>query len=163
VLGWLRAAGHKPFLDHELRDGISVGEDWKQRLYRELRAADAVIGMVTSAFMESHWCSAELGIADALGCRLMPVRAQADVVHPLMPDLQYADYQADPEQARERLPQAVNLRPDRTRAAAEYHRPRDPGARRHSARRARPGRRRLVPPSDPRAAGPHRCFGAHPR
>lgn len=61
--------------------GISVGEEWKQRLYRELRAVDAVL-----------WCSAEVGIADALGCRLMPVRAEAGVVHPLMPDLQYTDY-----------------------------------------------------------------------
>ena len=24
---WLRAAGHEPFLDRDLRDGISVGED----------------------------------------------------------------------------------------------------------------------------------------
>jgi hypothetical protein len=28
----LRAAGHEPFLDHDLRNGISGGEDWKQRL-----------------------------------------------------------------------------------------------------------------------------------
>jgi len=35
VSGWLRAAGHDPFLAHDLRDGISAGEDWEQRLYRE--------------------------------------------------------------------------------------------------------------------------------
>jgi hypothetical protein len=35
VSGWLRAAGHEPFLGHDLRNGISVGEGWKQRLYRE--------------------------------------------------------------------------------------------------------------------------------
>ena len=44
VVSWLRAAGHEPFLAHDLRDGISVGEDWKQRLYRELREVDAVVG-----------------------------------------------------------------------------------------------------------------------
>ena len=65
VSSWLRAAGHDPFLDHDLRDGIGVGEDWKQRLYRELRQVDAVIGVVTSSFVASNWCSAELGIADA--------------------------------------------------------------------------------------------------
>jgi hypothetical protein len=27
VLGWLRVAGHEPFLDHDLRDGVSAGED----------------------------------------------------------------------------------------------------------------------------------------
>jgi hypothetical protein len=39
VSSWLRAVGHESFLDHDLRDGISPGEDWKQRLYRELRRA----------------------------------------------------------------------------------------------------------------------------
>jgi TIR domain len=53
VLGWLRAAGHEAFLDDDLRNGISVGEDWKQRLYRELREVDAVIGVVTSSFVAS--------------------------------------------------------------------------------------------------------------
>jgi WD40 repeat protein/type II secretory pathway predicted ATPase ExeA len=109
VSSWLRAAGHEPFLDHDLRAGISVGEDWEQRLYRELREVDAVIGVVTSSSVASNWCSAELGIAGALGCRLMPLRAEAGVVHPLMPRLQYADYQDDPQQARDRVLQAVRL------------------------------------------------------
>ncbi len=112
VSSWLRAAGHEPFLDGDLRDGINVGEDWEQRLYRELRQADAVIGVVTSSFVASNWCSAELGIAGALGCRLMPLRAEAGVVHPLMPRLQYADYLADPAQARDRVLQAVRLLDD---------------------------------------------------
>ncbi len=112
VASWLRAVGHEPFLDHDLRDGISVGEDWEQRLYRELRRVDAVIGVVTSSFVASNWCSAEVGIAGALGCRLMPLRAEAGVVHPLMPRLQYADYQADPQQSRDQLLQAVRLLED---------------------------------------------------
>jgi hypothetical protein len=53
VAGWLRVAGHEPFLAHDLRDGISVGEDWEQRLYNELRRVDAVIGVVTSSFVAS--------------------------------------------------------------------------------------------------------------
>jgi WD40 repeat protein len=109
VSGWLRAAGHEPFLDHDLRDGISVGEDWEQRLYRELREVGAVIGVVTSSFVASNWCSAEVGIASALGCRLMPLRAEAGVVHPLMQRLHYVDYQTDRQQARDRLLQAVRL------------------------------------------------------
>jgi WD40 repeat protein len=112
VAGWLQAAGHEPFFDHDLMHGIGVGEDWKQRLYRELRQVDAVIGVVTSSFVASSWCSAELGIADAVGCRLMPLRAETGVVHPLMQRLQYVDYQADPRQARERLLQAVRLLDD---------------------------------------------------
>lgn len=107
ILGWLRAAGHDPFLDHDLRDGISVGEDWRTRLYYELREVDAVIGVVTSSFLASHWCSAEVGIADALGCRLMPLQAEPGVVHPLMTRLQSVDYQADPGQARDQVLQAL--------------------------------------------------------
>ena len=107
VSGWLHTAGHEAFLDDDLRNGIGVGEDWEQRLYGELRRADAVIGVVTSSFVASNWCSAEVGIAGALGCRLMPLRAEAEVVHPLMPRLQYADYHADPQRARDQVLQAV--------------------------------------------------------
>jgi energy-coupling factor transporter ATP-binding protein EcfA2 len=42
----------------------------------------------------------------------MPLRAEAGVVHPLMPRLQYADYEADPQRARQRLLQAVRLLDD---------------------------------------------------
>jgi WD40 repeat protein len=112
VSGWLRAAGHEPFLAHDLRDGVSVGEDWKQRLYRELREVDAVIGVVTSSFVASSWCSAELGIADALGCRLMPLCAETGVVHPLMQSLQSVDYQVDRQQARDRMLQAARVLED---------------------------------------------------
>jgi WD40 repeat protein/type II secretory pathway predicted ATPase ExeA len=112
VSEWLRTAGHDPFLAHDLRDGISVGEDWKQRLYRALREVDAVVGVVTSSFVASNWCSIEVGIADALGCRLVPLRAEAGVVHPLMQGLQCVDYQVDPQQARDRVLEAVRLLED---------------------------------------------------
>jgi hypothetical protein len=54
----------------------------------------------------SYW------IARALGCRLLPLRAEAGVVHPLMARLQYTDYQADPRRARERVLQTVRLLDD---------------------------------------------------
>ncbi|MGH3752930.1 MAG: TIR domain-containing protein [Pseudonocardiaceae bacterium] len=109
VSGWLRAAGHAPFFDHDVRDGLSLGEDWKRRLYRELRQVEAVIGVVTASFVASKWCFAEVGIADARGCRLIPLRVEADVVHPLMGELHHVDYHADPQQARERVLRAVRL------------------------------------------------------
>ncbi len=112
VASWLRADGHEPFLAHDLHNGIGAGEDSKQRLYDELHEVDAVIGVVTSSYLASPWCSAELGIADAWGCRLMPLRAEAGVVHPLVRNRQYVDYQADPQQARDRVLQAVRLLDD---------------------------------------------------
>ncbi|MGH4001654.1 MAG: TIR domain-containing protein, partial [Pseudonocardiaceae bacterium] len=113
VASWLRADGHEPFLAHDLRNGIRAGESWKQRLYDELHEVDAVIGVVTSSFVTSPWCPAELGIADARGCLLIPLRAEARVEHPLIQDRQYVDYdQADPQQARDRVLQAVRLLDD---------------------------------------------------
>ncbi|MGH3806626.1 MAG: hypothetical protein ACRDRU_08325 [Pseudonocardiaceae bacterium] len=41
-----------------------------------------MVGVVTSSFVASNWCSAEVGIAGALGCRLTPVRAEAGVGAP---------------------------------------------------------------------------------
>ncbi len=123
VSRWLGEAGHKPFLDHDLRDGISVGEDWEQRLYRELRDADAVIGVVTSSFLVSNWCSVELGFAIRGGCQLIPLRAETGVVHPLMQRLQYVDYLADPQQARHRVLHAVGLLEDGGRTWREGNNP----------------------------------------
>lgn len=41
--GWLAAENHEAFLAQDLRDGIAAGEQWRARLYAELRQADAVI------------------------------------------------------------------------------------------------------------------------
>jgi hypothetical protein len=49
---WLVAEGHEVFLDRDLRSGMVVGEEWEQRL----RWADAVVCVVTSAFLASKWC-----------------------------------------------------------------------------------------------------------
>jgi hypothetical protein len=100
---WLRSDGHEVFLDRDLGTGIQIGEEWKQRLFRELRLADAVVCLVTRAYVASNWCAAEVGIADSLGCLLLPLRAEAGIVHPLMEALQSADYLADPQAARARL------------------------------------------------------------
>ena len=100
VRDWLSRDGHDPFLDHDMGGGIEVGEDWRQRLYHELRLGDAVVCVVTQAFVASNWCAAEVGIADALGCRLLPLGLDAGLVHPLMQRIQHADYHADPAEAQ---------------------------------------------------------------
>ena len=37
---WLTEAGHEVFLDRHRRDGIGVGEEWRQRLHERLRWAE---------------------------------------------------------------------------------------------------------------------------
>ncbi|MGE5694407.1 MAG: toll/interleukin-1 receptor domain-containing protein, partial [Candidatus Sericytochromatia bacterium] len=104
---WLVDDGHDVFLDRDLRNGLAVGEDWEQRLYERLRWADGVVCLVTSAYLASVWCSAEVGSARARGSRLLPVLAEPGVVHPLLPHEQYADYARDPSAARTQLNEAL--------------------------------------------------------
>jgi hypothetical protein len=67
VYGWLVGDGHEVFLDHHPDEGIAVGDEWEQRLYERLRWADAMICLVTSAYLASPWCAAEVGIGPVTG------------------------------------------------------------------------------------------------
>ncbi|MEV8437971.1 TIR domain-containing protein [Actinosynnema sp. NPDC051121] len=102
ILAWLRDAGHDVFLDHDRERGIELGEDWKPRLYRELRRADAVVCLLTPAYLVSTWCTAEVAIADSLGCRILPLRTTPDP-HPLLDRQQHSDFGQDPVEARKWL------------------------------------------------------------
>ena len=113
VHSWLVEDGHEAFLDRDLRDGIAVGEDWQARLHERLRWADAVVCVVTSAYRDSTWCAAELGIAQSRGSRVLPIRAEPGVVHPLLASTQYLELNGDAAAARARLarrPRAVGRR-----------------------------------------------------
>jgi WD40 repeat protein len=87
--------GHEVFLDTDRRDGIPVGEDWKQRLYAQLRSADAVVCAVSSSYAASQWCAIEIAVAQTLGARLIPLSVEPHVRHPLLRELQHLDYTAD--------------------------------------------------------------------
>jgi WD40 repeat protein len=106
VQDWLRHERHQVFFDRDLHSGIRVGEVWKQRLYRELREADAVVCVVSAASLRSQWCAAEIVIADILGSRLLPLRAETGVTAPILADRQYVDY-TDDSQWRDKLATAL--------------------------------------------------------
>ncbi len=97
---WLRVDNHDVFLDREPDTGLRVGEVWKKRLYQELRDTDAVVCVVTEAFLASTWCTAEVGIADYRGCLLIPIQMEGTRPHPLMEPSLHADYDADPAATR---------------------------------------------------------------
>jgi hypothetical protein len=104
---WLVAEGYEVFWDQDLRDGLVVGEEWGQRLHERLRWADAVVCVVTGAAVASTWCVAEVSFALSRGSRLLPVRAEPGVVHPLLTSAQYADLTKDPDTARGALVEAL--------------------------------------------------------
>ena len=101
---WLKEDGHDAFLDRDKNDGILSGEEWEKRLYTELRKADAVVCVVTQAYLKSVWCVAEIGAARALGTELLPVRfSSAGERHTLLKPIHGIDAALDPSEARERL------------------------------------------------------------
>src|SRR3712207_1231688 len=108
---WLVDDGHEAFFDQDLSDGILTGDQWQQRLHERLRWADATVCVLTTAYLESVWCTAELAIAQARGSRLLPIRAEPEVCHPLLDSVQYADMAKGAAGARAELAEAL-LRAD---------------------------------------------------
>jgi TIR domain/AAA ATPase domain/WD domain, G-beta repeat len=107
VHGWLTHDGHEVFLDYHPDEGIAVGDEWEQRLYERLRWADAVVCLVTSSYLASTWCAAEVGVARSQGSRLLPLLAEPGVEYPLLEWSQYADLASDPAAARAALTAAL--------------------------------------------------------
>src|SRR3954463_1246773 len=106
VRRWLVDDGHKAFLDHDLSDGLVVGEKWERRRRERLRWADAVVCVLTSAYLASVWCTAELTIAQSRGSRLLPGQAVPRVRHPLLNSVEYLDMTVDAAAARARAASA---------------------------------------------------------
>jgi hypothetical protein len=104
---WLVEDGHEVFLDQDPHDGIEIGEEWQQRLHERLRWADAVVCVLTSAYVSSTWCTAEVSIAQSRGSRLLPIRAEPGVSHPLLKAVQHLDLAGDGGPARARLAEAL--------------------------------------------------------
>jgi len=104
---WLVAVGHEVFLAQDLHDGIAGGEHWRLRLHERLRWADAVVCFLTSAYVASTWCTAEVAVAQSRGSRLVPVLAESGVVHPLLSDIQHIDLTQDPTSAPAALDEAL--------------------------------------------------------
>jgi WD40 repeat protein len=101
---WLAEDRHKIFLDSNIDDGVAAGEEWRPRLYERLRWADAVICVVTPAYLASPWCAAEIGAAQALGSEILPVRASSEPLdNGLLTTKQFVDVVRDASSARDRL------------------------------------------------------------
>jgi hypothetical protein len=103
---WLVDDRHTVRLDRSEGGGIPVGDAWTQRLNDWLREADAMVCIVTAAYVGSSWCAYEIGAAVTRACRVLPLAAEAGVVHPLLQALQHEDLH-DPDTARRQLRRAL--------------------------------------------------------
>jgi WD40 repeat protein len=95
---WLGQHGHKQlFLDFDPADGIPAGVDWEQRLYRELRRCQALLIVLTPAWLESMWCRSELAIAREKGKAVFVVRVKPCPIGSVIPAIQEVDLTTDRE------------------------------------------------------------------
>jgi hypothetical protein len=68
-----------------------------------------MVCVVTSAYLASTWCTAEVGIARSQGSRLLPLFAEPNVVHPLLKSTQHTGYTVHPAEARATMVEALRL------------------------------------------------------
>lgn len=99
---WLsKDEGHDVFLDRDFTDGIPIGDDWSERLEERLRWSDAVICLLSAAYGDSAWCTAEVAIAHSRGSRLLPLTLEDGASHPLLDRVQHYPLWSHPDEVRE--------------------------------------------------------------
>ncbi len=59
--------------------------------------------VITKRYLHSMWCAVEIGAARIRGSRLLPIRAEAGLTHPLLTVIQHVDAVGNTEVAREAL------------------------------------------------------------
>src|SRR5215467_8600053 len=84
---WLVGEGWDDlFLDLDPERGIAAGERWERALNEAARRCEAVLFLISRAWLESRWCKSELTLARRLNKRLFGVLVEegltiADLPH----------------------------------------------------------------------------------
>jgi hypothetical protein len=101
---WLSRQGHEQlFLDFDPANGIPAGVDWEERLYQRLRRCQALLIVLTPAWLESIWCRNELAIAREKGKAIFVVRVKPCAAGPVIPAIQEVDLTHDRDAALVKL------------------------------------------------------------
>jgi len=114
---WLTDAGHAVLLDRSVQSGIGLGDDWRLRIEAWLRAADAMVCLVTAAYVASQWGVYEIAAARTQGCLVLPLVVEPGVRHPQLETLQHTAL-ADPADERVRETVLAPCGDSTTRAAS---------------------------------------------
>jgi TIR domain len=72
---WFSDSGWKDeiFLDLDPQRGIAAGERWERKLHEAANRCEAVLFLVSKAWLASVWCRKELNLAHSLNKRLFGV------------------------------------------------------------------------------------------
>ena len=75
LYNWLQREGWKDevFLDLDPKRGIAAGERWERKLNESANRCEAVLFLVSKAWINSAWCRKELNLAQHLNKRLFGV------------------------------------------------------------------------------------------
>ena len=85
---WLAAEGwHDVFLDLDPERGIAAGERWEQALLDATSRCEAVLFLISHAWLQSRWCLREFMLAHGLNKRLFGVLIERIDVADLPADL----------------------------------------------------------------------------
>jgi formylglycine-generating enzyme required for sulfatase activity len=85
---WLAAEGWDDvFLDLDADHGIAAGERWEQALIEAASRCEAVLFLISRAWLESRWCLKEFMLAHQLNKRLFGLLVEPLAVTDLPPDL----------------------------------------------------------------------------
>lgn len=72
----LEYRGFKAFLAHE---DIKPTKEWEGEIFKNLKACDAFIPLLSENFMESEWCDQETGFAVSDGKLIIPLKIDVDL------------------------------------------------------------------------------------
>ena len=85
---WLTTEGWDDFfLDLDPERGIAAGERWERRLHEAANRCEAVLFLVSRAWLDSPWCLKEFTLAQKLNKRTFCVLVEDLAVSDLPPEL----------------------------------------------------------------------------
>jgi hypothetical protein len=104
IKDWLANLGYENiFLDFDKDTGVDIGEQWEHRLYREIERSQAVILIVTPAWLRSKWCFAEYTQARSRGKVIFPIITSPEGKLQIAPEIQAVRYEQWNEEGRRQL------------------------------------------------------------
>ncbi|MEQ1513064.1 MAG: TIR domain-containing protein [Lysobacteraceae bacterium] len=109
IRAWLDAQGYRSyFLDFDEAQGIAASQKWEQSLYEQMNRSQALLAVITPAWLESKWCFAELVQAREKGKPIFPVKAADCQLDGILDDTQVIDLVTDRAAGFRRLAFGLN-------------------------------------------------------
>jgi hypothetical protein len=107
VRDWLAANGWTDvFLDLDPERGIVTGQRWKDALTQAAHRCEAVLALISPAWLASGWCKTEINTACMLGKKVIVAQIDKAQIPVDLTDEQFIDLSADP-QAYQRLKEGL--------------------------------------------------------